>query len=181
MSEEEKQKRERIKFLLEQNFPEVLESDIEALGEGFTGAHEALLMEIEAHRAVHVNDKRHRDAMLTHVQDSLLCGGCLSAAERAWLVYVLNKLDDMPCECKNGRPIDGNEEVLNRLALIAFIIDDEMKNPDKGRGHITARLKRAADKLSKSYEAVRKVYYSKGFGRWLEVMKERGFNPLREK
>lgn len=132
-----------------------------------------------AHLAVHENDKRHRDRMRETLMTKLLCGGSLSPAERAWLIYVLGNLDDVPCECKNGRPIDGAGENFLRLALAAFWIDDEIRNPGTKRGHVTARLNRAASALCKSYETVRKMYYGDNPVRDLiPCLKKRGFNPL---
>lgn len=134
--------------------------------------------EHQAHLAVHKNDKWHRDLMRHTVAEKIRLGVSLYPAEQAWLVYLLGKIEDAPCECNNGRPIEGNEDALFRLALVAFILDDEIKNPDKKRGYVTMRLKRAANALSKSYEVVRKTYYAKSFHPLLERMKARGFNPL---
>ena len=169
-----------VNRLLSEGFPMPDEKRLD-FSNGPTESALSAALESAAHLAVNVNDKRHRDVMLTHVQASLLCGGDLSAAERAWLFYVLNKLDDIPCECKNGRPIDGNEEALFRMTLVAFVIDDEIKNPDRKRGYVTRRLKRASEALKKSYETVRKMYYAKSFNPLLKRMKERGFNPLQVK
>lgn len=131
-----------------------------------------------AHLAVHVNDKSHRDTMREMVMTNLLCGVPLCAAERAWLIYVLGKVDDTPSDSKNGRPIDGYGEGLLRGALAAFLIDDEIRNPGTQRGYITSRLNRAASALCKSYEAIRKIYYDDAFKVYLNRRKEMGFNPL---
>ena len=137
--------------------------------------------EHQAHLAVHVNDIRHRGAMRETVITRLLCGNSLYPADRAWLIYVLGKLDDIPCESKNGHPIDGDGEIFLKMKLAAFLIDDEIKNPGTKRGYIKARLNRAADAICKSYEVVRKIYYDDSFKKLLENLKERGFNPLRDK
>ncbi|MBP6710382.1 MAG: hypothetical protein KA150_03955 [Propionivibrio sp.] len=129
-----------------------------------------------AHLAVHVNDKSHRDTMREVVTTHLLCGAPLCAAERAWLIYVIGKVDDTPSESNNGRPIDGYGERLLRGALAVFLIDDEIRNPGTKRGYITARLNRAASTLCKSYESIRKIYYDASFKVYLNRRKERGFN-----
>jgi len=115
--------------------------------------------------------------MRYRIASSLLFGFPLMSSDKAWLIYLLDRIEDAPCECNNGRSIDGNGEALNRLALVAFIINDEIEYPDKKRGYVTQRLNRASLALCKSYESVRKMYYSKSFRPLLERMKERGFNP----
>ena len=174
MSEEEKQKRERIKFLLEQNFPEVPESDIEALGEGFTGAHEALLMEIKAHRAVHVNDKQHRDSMRYLVCDRLSLGSELTAAECAWLIFNLSKQDDVRHESK-GRATNSYGRFDLTYELIGFMYRDGVAYPE---GSIVDRLFRASQNLVSrqphSFSTLRALYYSEAYKSAERYVRKRG-------
>ncbi len=164
MDEEKKQKLvARIKFLFEGKFPEVPKSDIEVLGEGFSEAHEALAMEINAHAAIHLNDKKHRYTMRDLVCDRLSIGADITAAERAWLIYVISKLGDMPHESK-GRATRSVDKFELTVQLIGFMHRDSNEYPNSA---VDDSLKRAAEdicsKHSHSYSTLKTLYYSDAY------------------
>lgn len=156
-------------FPMPKGYPPAADLPLDVYGEIEMGA--------AAHRAVNSNDKSVRDFMRMSVIERLRSKVTLSNAEIAWLIYVLSNLRDMPCECRNGRPVDIRAEFLFRMELAAFIIKDETVNAKKERGYVVARLNRAASCLAKSYEAVRAVYYSRSFKTTLENVRRRGLNP----
>lgn len=133
-------------------------------------------LQLMAHEAVNVNDRRHRDSIRDSVCSTLLHGGALDVAERAWLIYVLSRLKDMPHESK-GRAIRGNERILFMLQLIGFIEDDERKAGKYKRGDVTRRLEAAAAHFGNGrdyYETVCAMYKSKAFKRLRKNLADRG-------
>ncbi len=165
---------DRVKFLLEEKFPEAPESDLEISEEGPTEDQVALALEMMAHTAVHVNDKYHRDTMRWLVCKNLEMGGMLCAAERAWLLYVLRKLKDVP-HASRGRAILGQEENDLKINLIAFLHKDKIEIPDSA---MDERLRRAAENLNckcaHGYSTVRKMYYSKSYRYFVKMLQEAG-------
>ncbi len=130
-------------------------------------------LQLLAHEAVNVNDRRHRDEIRDHVCSALLHGVALNVAERAWLIYVLSKLKDLPHESR-GRAIQSNERIVFMLQLIGFIEDDERKAGKYKRGDVTRRLHSAADHFGKSYDSVNVMYKSKEFKRLRKNLANRG-------
>lgn len=130
-------------------------------------------LQLMVHEAVNVNDRMHRDSMRDIVCTTLLHGGPLEVAERAWLIYVLSKFKDMPHESK-GRAIQGNERNEFMLQLIGFIEDEERKAGKYKRGEVTKRLHDAAEHFGKSYESVNAMYKSKEFKRLRKNLADRG-------
>lgn len=126
-----------------------------------------------AHEAVNVNDRRHRDEMRDRVYATLLHGGALNVAERAWLIYVLSKLKELPHESK-GRAIKGNERIEFMLQLIGFIEYEERKAGEYKPGDVTKRLHDAAEHFGKGFETVNAMYKSKAFKRLRKNLAERG-------
>jgi hypothetical protein len=126
-----------------------------------------------AHDAVNVNDRRHRDWMRDSVCSTLLHGGTLDVAERAWLIYVLSKMKDMPHESK-GRAIKGNERIEFMLQLIGFIEYEERKAGKYKPGDVTKRLHDAAEHFGKGFESVNAMYKSKAFKRLRKNLSDRG-------
>lgn len=126
-----------------------------------------------AHEAVNVNDRRHRDEMRDRVCTTLLHGGALNVAERAWLIYVLSRLKELPHESK-GRAIKGNERIEFMLQLIGFIEYEERKAGEYKPGDVTKRLHDAAEHFGKGFETVNAMYKSKAFKRLRKNLAERG-------
>lgn len=126
-----------------------------------------------AHEAVNVNDRRHRDGMRDSVCSTLLHGGPLDVAERAWLIYVLSKLKDLPHESK-GRAIRGNERIEFMLQLIGFIESEERKAGKYKPGDVTKRLHDASEHFGKGFETVNAMYKSKAFKRLRKSLADRG-------
>ncbi len=164
---------DEITKLLEEGFPEPPEKDLHIDESGPNEKSYQAAMAAIAHLAVNVNDKQHRETMLYLVESRLLSGGSLAIAERAWLLYVLSKLDDMPHESK-GHPIQGNARIELMLSLIGFLLKDEIESP---KSKVTHRLERASQALAKSYEALRAVYYSNGFKQLRQNLADRGNIP----
>ncbi len=131
------------------------------------------VMQGAAHAAVNINDKSHRENMRDAVTTSLLHRGALSLAERAWLIYVLSRLKDLPHDSK-GRSIRGNERIEFMLQLIGFIEDDERKAGKYKPGDVTRRLHSAAEHFHKGYETVAAMYKSKEFKRLRKSLANRG-------
>ena len=164
----------RIKFLLENKFPEVRESDFETGNGGFSEANAALAMESLAHNAVHVNDKKHRDTMRDLVCSGLAFGGELTAADRAWLIYIISKPEDMRHESK-GRATRSDDKFELTVQLIGFMHWDGNKYPNSA---VDDRLKRAAEgvcsKHSHSYSTLKALYYSDDYKKLNNYVLKRG-------
>ena len=126
-----------------------------------------------AHAAVNINDKYHRENMRDAVTTNLLHSGALSLAERAWLIYVLSKLKELPHESK-GRAIKGNERIEFMLQLIGFIEADERKAGKYKPGDVTKRLHDAAEHFGKGFDSVNAMYKSKAFKRLRKNLSDRG-------
>lgn len=130
---------------------------------GEVGHDPAALYENEAgdlaHLAVNSNDKTCREVMRSSVTDVLFNGGQLPVAARAWLIFVLANLKDLPHNGK-GRPKDGLAELQTLLRLLKFVEDDEETFPSKA---IQVRIEDAAKMFNKSYESIRAIYYSDRF------------------
>ncbi len=130
-------------------------------------------LQLMAHEAVNVNDRRHRDDMRDRMCALLLHGGALEIAERAWLIYVLSRLRDLPHESR-GRAIQGDERIKFMLQLIGFIEDDERKAGKNKRGDVTKRLHSAAEHFRKSFDSVNAMYKSTAFKRLRKSLTDRG-------
>lgn len=130
-------------------------------------------MQLMAHEAVNVNDRRHRDGLRDSVCSTLLHGGTLDIAERAWLIYVLSKLKELPHESK-GRAIKGNERIEFMLQLIGFIEHEERKAGKYKPGDVTKRLHDAAEHFGKGFESVNAIYKSKAFKQLRKSLADRG-------
>ena len=159
--------REEIERILVQGFPDRPEVDVPF--DFFSDAGKERLLSDEfgaecternAHRAVHVNDKCHRDSMRQTVSDKLLLGSPLYPADRAWIIYVLAKLKDMPHEAK-GRATRSDEKRELALDLIAFMQNDRRVNPGRS---IDQRLHHASVELNskkpQSYSTLKNLYHS---------------------
>lgn len=160
--------RDAIHNLLRQGFPQP--DDFPEIGDPCPENFGDLLMQGAAYAAVNVNDKRHRDDMRMFVIEHLLAGSPLTIAERAWIIYVLSALGDMPHESK-GAPMRGDDLAMFRCTLACFVVGDERSNPGR---KVTERLRAAAEILSASYEKVRAAYYAKDFRPMCTRLEDRG-------
>lgn len=120
-----------------------------------------------AHRAVNVNEKRGRDWMKLYAIDWLLHNRPLPSALRAWLIYVLGAMDDLPHKSK-GAPVKGFDSLVFKNQLASYIAKTGHPIP---RGHTEKRLRAAADHLCTSYETVRAAFYDKDFKGLIDLFK----------
>lgn len=169
----DKSEKDEILFLIGGNFPKPDEipqqpsGDSESIKDWQKSA-----MAHWAHEAVHVNDRRHRDAMRDRICALLLFGGHLTVAEKAWLIYLLRNIDDkdIPREAKKGPPVKGDERIEFMLDVVGFVLSDESEHPNST---VDERFERAAEKLPASKQKVRAMYYSDEFKRYMENARRR--------
>lgn len=162
--------RDEVIRLIVDKFPAVPEEEMAIAPKGPSEDAYSAFMKHLAHLAIHENDKRNRDSMADCVRTKLFSGEALSVGERAWLLYVLAKLPDMPHEAK-GRAIRSEERMQLILQLIGFINSESVKNRAKT---VTKRLDLAASEFRKSYETIRALYYSASYKNLSKYYSERG-------
>lgn len=126
-----------------------------------------------SHEAVNVNDPSNRETMRGFVIHHLLHGFELPLSARAWLIYVLEELVDIPHRSK-GAPIQGRQKTEFLMKLVGFLDEDYLRSPNS---KVTERLKLASTQLCVSYEKVRQVYYSKQLTNFRGFLKNRRNNP----
>lgn len=114
-----------------------------------------------ARRAVHSNDPRHRYDLCGLVLYQLHSGEPLSIGVREWLIFVLRNLarnDRLPRLAK-GRPVDRDARDSGFRNLRDYLVAHA-----NGKGKRS--LEDAARSMNKSYDHLRKMFYSKMFGPW---------------
>lgn len=157
MSEERKQ----VLDLLKNCFPKpALPASIDELRTLDLKEQDRLEGELYAHQAVHEFDPFFREQFISKITERLLNGDPLAIPERAWLIYVLDKLgraENIPNEYKGRAPTPDIERVGTMLSLGAALAE----TPSKEK--ITERLRKAADAMNKGYETVRAIYYSPAY------------------
>ena len=116
-----------------------------------------------AHRAVNSNQKRDRDWMRSYATDFLLHGKPLPIAMRAWLLYVLGNVEDMPHAAMDdpGRPPDDYQRLCDLNHLANFLAK---RHNGKCPSKLTSIDKDAAvHELCMSASAVRKLFDCEDF------------------
>jgi hypothetical protein len=78
-----------------------------------------------AHSATHVNDKEWRDRIKTVAINLLASGSELPPSARAWLIFVLSNLDDVPhfAMGSKGKPVAPFKRVRDIFDLAKFLAD----------------------------------------------------------
>ena len=132
-------------------------------------------MQARAHEAVNLNDKSIRAEMVLTVCENLMAGCALTVAERAWLIYVLNRLKDVPHKSRGRRLIQRDQRLEFLMHLIGFIEQDKRQSKNQKRGAVTERLHKAADHFCKSFDVIEKAYKSKEYRNLRKNLLERGF------
>lgn len=175
---------EEVMALLRDNFPKPEDGFDTSKLERFN----EVVMQNAAHEAVHVNDRYFRDSMRGHIMEHLMAGATLTAAERAWIVYVLRHLKDTPHEnASGGRPVEVYEGKMFLVHLLGYVVEYERLSQGK-KINKTKMLEAATreffpakpddDDDLKAYSKVRSAYYSKSFARLKESLQERGIIKL---
>lgn len=127
------------------------------------------------HKAVHTNDPEARERLALmawwrfHGHDKT--GEYTPIAEddplRGWLLFVLGQLIDRQCipHLAVGNSVATESE---RIQDARDVYDIVGSRPPIWRG-LTKRFEIAAERLNKSYSAVRKIYYSEVYKQWSDA------------
>lgn len=151
MSDESKE----ILRILEQNFPEP-KPDLDRMGDADVNYELASLM---ASNAVNLHDAQFRVEMAESVAKKLLYGESLLVPDRAWLLYILKKIgpSNLPNEHR-GRAPTSSLDKLEMMCRLGKIMAD-LENSQPGMTQVM-RHREAGKILNKSYETIRKLYFS---------------------
>lgn len=118
--------------------------------------------QLMASYAVNEHDPEFRFQMSNEVVLKLLSGNPLLVPERAWLIYILNKIGagNLPNEARGRAPNSSLDNLAMMCRLGRIMADLENSSPDM---KTTKRLEKASETLNKSFETIRALYYSEKY------------------